>query len=269
MLLRDVHQLLEKSKASEGLGGGVKYCIANWKMNGDKTLLAKWAQAMAPLISDEDDVECILCPPATLLDAAAHELRKGMVGLGAQNCHTEESGAFTGELSAKMLQEMGCEYVIIGHSDRRTQAGETDEQVAAKCLAAWKLEMTPIICVGETQEEREKGETLAVLERQIKRGIPTPAGGVYVLAYEPVWAIGSGRTPTFEEIQHVHRYLKKIAPTHEEMDDSTAPVVYGGSVNPANIQPLLATEGVSGVLVGGASLKPDEFAQIVRAVVKV
>lgn len=232
-----------------------KLIIANWKMH--RPDLAGWVAKVTPAqVAGEADV--VVCAPFTLLTAATILLDYTDISLGAQDCHAEDEGAFTGDVSARMLAMAGCEYVIVGHSERRAYYGETDAQVKAKAQAAIKHKLIPIICIGESLEDYEKGETLKVLERQVKASVP-PQDAHMVIAYEPVWAIGSGRTPTTEEIVRAHVHIKKQL-------EVPWPVVYGGSVKPANAGEILGLEAVDGVLVGSASLSGDDFAAIVKAV---
>lgn len=201
-------------------------------------------------------VETLLCLPATLIHAA----RNCGIGIGAQDCHTEAKGAFTGDLSAPMLADAGARFVIVGHSERRALHGETDAVVAAKTRAVWSAGMTAILCVGETEAQYRAGQTLPVLAAQLAGSLPqgaTPANTV--IAYEPVWAIGSGLTPSLEEIAATHAFIRAQLP------DQGQSVLYGGSVNLANARAILALKDVDGGLVGGASLKPETFVPIIAA----
>jgi len=234
--------------------------IANWKMHSPN--LADWAANVSPAaLASEAGI--VLCPPFTQLLAAQMLCERAGLALGAQDCHAEEQGAFTGDVSADMLKRAGCHYVIVGHSERRTHHGETDAMVAAKAERALAHALTPIICIGESLAEYEAGETLPVLERQVEACI-TPLlrsaseGESFVVAYEPVWAIGSGKTPGNEEITAAHAQIKKHLET-------ALPVVYGGSVKPANAAEILGLEDVDGVLVGSASLAAEDFAAIINA----
>lgn len=229
-----------------------QYLIANWKMNAPA--LPAWAQAVA-LACMNDEVEVVLCPPFTQLAAAQMVLTGTPIALGAQDCHAEDKGAFTGDISADMLKRSGCGYVIVGHSERRAYHGETDEQVRAKALAVLAHGLTPVICIGESEAEYNAGRTLEVITRQIDACVPE---GEVIVAYEPVWAIGSGRTPTTQVVAGVHAEIKKRL-------HKPAPVVYGGSVKPENARDFLSLEAVDGLLVGGASLEGISFAQIVSA----
>lgn len=230
------------------------YIIANWKMHNPP--LPAWVQAVT-VACVSDDVQVVLCPPATRLAPAQMVLTNTPIALGGQDCHAMTEGAFTGDISALMLKQSGCSYVIVGHSERRQYYAEDSEQVRAKAKAAIDEGLTPIICIGESLEEREGGNTLPVLERQIAESVPQMDEDM-IVAYEPVWAIGSGKTPTPDDVAQAHGFIKKQL--HKEL-----PVVYGGSVKPANAAEILALENVDGVLVGGASLSGEDFAQIISA----
>ncbi len=230
----------------------------NWKMNG----LSSAAREIDALISDfagatPDDVDVVICPPATLIGGLA--ARYGDEGLifGGQDCHAAASGAHTGDIAAEMLADAGAAFVIVGHSERRADHGESDTDVHAKASAALRAGLTPIICVGETREEREAGDAVAVVTRQLKHSAPQ-SGDEIVIAYEPVWAIGTGLTPTEQDIEEIHREIRL------HVGDKTR-VLYGGSVKPNNAKEILALDNVNGALVGGASLKAVDFGAIIRA----
>ena len=234
----------------------------NWKMNclsGEAVSLAR-AVAAAP----QGGCEILVCPPAVSLAPVAAVLKGSKVRLGAQDCHPEGGGAHTGDISAEMLADTGCAYVIVGHSERRADHAETDEMVRAKALAAHRAGLCAIICVGETLEERESSQTLARISTQIEHSLPeqiTPAN--IVVAYEPVWAIGSGLIPTLEDVQEVHMHIRgylevKYGPAAAE----GVRILYGGSMKPENAGDLLALDGVDGGLIGGASLKAEDFLAI-------
>lgn len=231
------------------------YIIANWKMHTPP--MPAWVQSVAMACPD-DDVQVVVCPPFTRLSAGQMVLANTPIALGGQDCHEKEEGAFTGDVSAKMLRQCGCSYVLVGHSERREHHGETNEQVKAKAEVAVEHGLVPIICIGESQEEREGGNALPVIERQIAESVP-PLDALMIIAYEPVWAIGSGKTPTCEEVAEAHDVIKKQL--HKPL-----PVVYGGSVKPANASEILTIDHVDGVLVGGASLDGESFARIIKAV---
>jgi triosephosphate isomerase len=233
----------------------------NWKMNGLCSALpeiesvADWAAAAAPR------AQVLICPPATLIARAA-ELVRGRIALGGQDCSAEAAGAFTGDISAEMLRDAGAEAVIVGHSERRRYHCETDALICAKAKAAWRAGLVAIFCVGETEAERDGDLAHTVVARQIADGVPpgaTPANAA--IAYEPVWAIGTGRTPQPDDIEDMHGHIRsRLGPSGAEMR-----ILYGGSVNPANARSILALSGVDGALVGGASLKARDFEAIIAA----
>ena len=241
---------------------------ANWKMNGlksDGVALAQAVAAHARSVGTALPGDVLVSPPATLLDAVSTALAGSPVLLGGQDCHAQASGAFTGDISAPMLKDLGASHVILGHSERRTLHGESDEQVAAKVAAARSAGLIAIVCVGETEAQRDSGDTLGVIVRQIDRSIPSDAAAVeIVVAYEPVWAIGTGRTPTLAEIAEVHQAIRSRLAARIGGGD-TVRILYGGSVKPSNAAEVLALDDVDGALVGGASLKADDFIAIVMA----
>jgi triosephosphate isomerase len=202
----------------------------------------------------------MVCPPATLLMAFAKLAQGTAVAIGGQDCHAEAAGAFTGDISAEMLKDAGATAVIVGHSERRTLHRETDGDVRTKALAAWRAGLTAIVCIGETQAEREAGGTLDVLGRQLDGSLPHGAGAArLVVAYEPVWAIGSGLTPTVADVAQAHAFVRqRIAARHGAAAEAVR-ILYGGSVKPSNAQELMTVANVDGALVGGASLKADDF----------
>jgi triosephosphate isomerase len=208
-----------------------------------------------------------LFPPATLLHRMAEILAGSTILVGGQDCRPEPQGAFTGDVAAEMLADAGARLVILGHSERRTLHGETDSLVAAKSLGAVRAGLEPIICVGETLAERQAGRALDIVVGQVRGSVPAAlAGHPFALAYEPVWAIGSGLTPTLEEIDAVHRAIRDCLVLIFGEEGRAVPILYGGSVKPDNAGPILALAEVSGALVGGASLKADAFMAIVRSV---
>jgi triosephosphate isomerase (TIM) len=238
-----------------------KLIAGNWKMNGlraDGLALARALVARAAA-GDPPDCELAVCPPATLLVPVADTLRGSGIALGAQDCHAETKGAHTGDLSAAMLKDAGCAYVIVGHSERRADHGESDAVVQAKAKAAHAAGLVPILCVGETLAERDAGETLDVVKRQIEGSVPEGLkAGQIVIAYEPVWAIGTGRTPTTSQVAEVHARLRELLKERVK-DGSEVPILYGGSVKPTNALELLGVANVDGALVGGASLDAGDF----------
>jgi len=247
---------------------GVRPFVAgNWKMHGLSASLAEIeAMRRAADAGEAGEAELAVCPPATLLAQAAAKLSGSRLALGAQDCSPEASGAFTGDISAAMLKDAGAAYVIVGHSERRTIHHETDELVRAKAEAALKAGLIPIVCVGETQAERKAGQQAAVVIRQLRGSLP--AGGTsetVVIAYEPVWAIGTGVTPTPQDVAVVHNGIRALV---EEVGGARAAktrLLYGGSVKPNNCRELLTLDNVDGALVGGASLKAADFLAIAAA----
>jgi triosephosphate isomerase (TIM) len=242
----------------------VPWIVGNWKMHG---LAASLSEAMA--IADAANARAVvaLCPPATLVTRMAMALAETGVEVGGQDCRAEPSGAFTGDVSAEMLADSGAKLVILGHSERRAGYGETDALVAAKVGAALRAGLAPIVCVGETLAERESGQTLEVVGRQVRGSLPQAlAGQVFAVAYEPVWAIGTGLTPTIEQIEEVHRAIRGLMRELLGEASDAAPILYGGSVKPANAEAILAAAEVGGALVGGASLTAADFLPIVAAV---
>ncbi|WP_442753508.1 triose-phosphate isomerase [Methylocystis sp. JAN1] len=239
----------------------------NWKMNGFIASLAEVAaMATAYDAALKRKVELIICPPATLIGLALEVATQGGVGLGAQDCHLSESGAHTGDISAKMLKDVGASYVIVGHSERRAEHGETDRIVQAKAAAALCAGLTPIVCVGETRAEREAGAALSIVGRQIEGSLPADAPGTIVVAYEPVWAIGTGLTPTPADVAEMHKFAREqIEARLGGGKSESIRILYGGSVKPANAPELMAVENVDGALVGGASLKAIDFMAIAEA----
>jgi triosephosphate isomerase (TIM) len=235
----------------------------NWKMNGLKASLPQ-VTAIRDAVAAQP-VDCALCLPATLIAQAADLCRGSRLIVGAQNCHADAAGAHTGELSAEMLKDAGATMIILGHSERRQEFGETDEMVAAKVRAALRANLDVIVCLGETKEQRERGQTLEVVARQLQHSIPsdTPSAQL-TIAYEPVWAIGSGLTPTTEDIAEVHAFIRTQL-AHRLLAPGPVKILYGGSVKPENAAPLMAVEDVHGALVGGASLKAHDFLKIVEA----
>ncbi len=207
--------------------------------------------------------DVMVCPPATLIQKLAGVLRTSRIKVGGQDCHPAPNGAHTGDISAEMLKDAGCSAVIVGHSERRTDHGETNEVVRAKAAAAHRAGLTAIICIGETLEERKAGRTLAVVEAQLEGSTPPSAiGPNTVIAYEPVWAIGTGLTPTSTEIAEVHAHLRSLL---DKRGLRAVPILYGGSVKPGNAAEILAIANVDGALVGGASLKASDFIGIIKA----
>lgn len=246
-----------------------KYLVAgNWKMNGSLTANAALISAIGSGVGACPSVEVLVCPPAVYLESVGKRLSES-VRLGAQNlCEQEKPGAFTGEIHGGMLRELGCSYVIVGHSERRALYGEHDARVAEKFRTAQALGLTPILCVGETLEERDAGRTEAVLERQLKAVLDICGIAAFaraVVAYEPVWAIGTGRTATPEQAQSAHVFLRGLLGAADAKIAASTRLLYGGSVKADNAATLFACADVDGGLVGGASLKASEFLSICSA----
>ncbi len=240
-----------------------KLAAGNWKMNGTLASLAEVETLMRDCASAGVDI--LICPPATLLHPMAERVGQGPVAVGGQDCHAKESGAHTGDISAEQLRDAGASHVIVGHSERRADHGETDAAVAAKAVAAHRAGIISVICVGETEAQRDAGETLDVIARQLADSVPGCATAANtVVAYEPVWAIGTGRTPTGEQIAEVHAAMRKALVVRFP-DGAGFRLLYGGSVKPSNAAEIFAIADVDGALVGGASLKASDFGPIVKA----
>lgn len=244
----------------------------NWKMYKTPSEAVVLAEGIVKTLSPLDGPELVVCPPFTALAAVSQVIVGTRVGLGAQNLHWAKEGAYTGEVSADMLLDIGCRYVIIGHSERRQYFGETDESVNRKSCAALASGLTPIVCVGETLTEREAGCADAVVERQLKgalSGLSPEQVQRLVLAYEPVWAIGTGKTATPDQAEEMHAHIRKTIAM--VVDDETARgirILYGGSVKPENAKELLDRSEIDGALIGGASLQVDSFAAIAQAAIR-
>ena len=245
----------------------IPFIAGNWKMYKSVHEAVVFVKELRSLVKDITDVEIVVAPPFTAIHPAAEAARNSNIGIAAQDLHWEREGAFTGEVSAPMLKEAGAEYVIIGHSERRRYFHETDALVSRKVVAAIQAELTPIVCVGETLEERERGETLAVLDRQVKNGLDQVTGSQVaelVVAYEPVWAIGTGRNATAAQAEEAHAHIRQRLRQWFGADAADrCHVIYGGSVKRDNIRELIAEPDVDGALVGGASLDVQGFADIV------
>ncbi len=237
----------------------------NWKMNLLRAEAAALAQGVAEALGGGRGLaaDVAVCPPFTALATVGAALAGSAIALGAQDCHEKPSGAFTGSVSAPMLKDLGCRYVILGHSERRHGLGETDAMVNAKVGAAWSAGLVPILCLGETAAERDAGKTLEIVRRQLAGSLPK-GDAVAVVAYEPVWAIGTGRVPTEADIAAVHRVLRE-ALAKARPDGASIPILYGGSAKPDNAKAILGVAEVGGLLVGGASLDAKGFAAMARA----
>jgi triosephosphate isomerase len=240
----------------------------NWKMNGLEANGLTLARAVAAGAKQAGwtDREMLVCPPATLIMAVAAILKDSGVFVGGQNCHAKPSGAHTGDVSAEMLRDAGCSHVIVGHSERRADCGETNAIVRAKAEAGWRAGLLPIVCIGETLAERDAGRTFAVLESQITGSVPPSATAArLVVAYEPVWAIGTGKTPTTAEVAAAHAHIRTVL-DGVMAEAAGVRLLYGGSVKAGNAADLLAVPDVDGALIGGASLDAAEFLAIAKAV---
>ncbi len=237
-----------------------KIAIANWKMN----LLAADGVALVQDLTTRlkgRDVEVVICPPFTILSAIGQAMRDSGFSLGAQDCHGEDKGAYTGDISAKMLADLRCYFVLAGHSERRMYHHESSEMVAKKAAAAIRAGLVPIICVGEDLKVRDENGHLALIESQLKASItPDLDMAEIIIAYEPIWAIGTGRTANLTEITEMHQHIKTVL--QQNFPANSFRVVYGGSVTDANAEEILSLDAVDGVLVGGASLKAESFAKI-------
>jgi triosephosphate isomerase len=241
--------------------------VANWKMHMTAAEAVAFAEAFLPQVRDADGVDIAIAPPFTALDRLARALAGSNVGLAAQNVNPEPKGAFTGEIAPGMLAEFGCRYTIVGHSERRTYYGESDAYVANKAAALLSARITPIVCVGESLEEREAGRTIDVVAGQLAGSlalVPELRASELVIAYEPIWAIGTGRTATPETAQQVHAFVRERMRARFGAAGDAIRIQYGGSVKPENVDDLMAQPDIDGALVGGASLDPAAFSQIVR-----
>ncbi len=240
----------------------------NWKMNMTATQARDLASKLIPLVSVVKDRDVVLGPPFTSISAVAESIKGTNIGLAAQNLHWEDKGAFTGEISADMLLDSGCKYVIIGHSERRQYFGETDETVNKKVKQALRKGLLPIMCVGETLTEREAGKLNEIISRQITGGLKDVTAAdmkKVVIAYEPVWAIGTGKTATPDQANEVHALIRgKVRSLYDPEIAEGLRIQYGGSVTPENVSQLMAKPDIDGALVGGASLKPESFAALVN-----
>ena len=240
---------------------------ANWKMQKTTGEAEAFVRTFLPLVKNASGVDVVIAPPFTALERVAGALRGSEVALAAQNLNAEEEGAFTGEIAPRMLADLGCSYAIVGHSERRTLYGETNQGVAAKAAAVLAHQMRPIVCVGESLEQREGGQTSAVISSQIDEslsGLPGARAAEIVVAYEPIWAIGTGRTATPEMAQEVHAMIRDQLRSRFGEAGAEIRIQYGGSVKPENVRDLMGQADIDGALVGGASLDPESFAKIVH-----
>jgi triosephosphate isomerase (TIM) len=246
-----------------------KLIAGNWKMNKTSSDAVSLARELVLSLGTQADVDVVICPPFTALEAVAGAIDGSLIKLGAQNMHFEPSGAFTGEISAPMLRALFATHVILGHSERRTLFGETDELVNKKILAALKNQLRPILCVGESLAEREAGSTLKVVQTQTERsldGVSREQAPGVIVAYEPVWAIGTGKVATSEQAQEVHAFIRELlTKLFGEPAAQRMRILYGGSMKPANAPELLAQRDIDGGLIGGASLEARSFIELVKA----
>jgi triosephosphate isomerase len=236
----------------------------NWKMNGLKASSAEFEAMLAGASGVAGKADLLVCPPATLIAAFAEKARgsKGLA-VGAQDCHPKASGAHTGDISAEMLADAGASAIIVGHSERRADHGESDVLVRQKAEAVWRAGLTAIVCIGETLEQRDAGQTLDICRGQLNASLPDAArADNLVVAYEPVWAIGTGLTPTTADVEQIHRFIRDILIARFNAEGTKMRILYGGSVKPSNARELMAVANVNGALVGGASLKAADFLAI-------
>jgi triosephosphate isomerase len=241
----------------------------NWKMNGLRASMTEFEAMLAGAPGVGGKADLLVCPPATLIAAFADEARASsaskIVAVGAQDCHPNASGPHTGDLSAEMLADAGASAVIVGHSERRADHGETDALVRQKTEAAWRAGLTAIVCIGETRQQRDQGQTLEICGGQLSRSLPDAArAGNLVVAYEPIWAIGTGLTPTTADVEQIHRFIRELLISRFSGEGARMRILYGGSVKPSNAAELMAVANVNGALVGGASLKASDFLAIAQ-----
>ncbi len=236
----------------------------NWKMNGLKAYVAEFEAMLAGASAVSDKADLLVCPPATLIAAFADKARtSGKLTVGAQDCHPKASGAHTGDISAEMLADAGARAVIVGHSERRADHGESDGLVRQKAQAAWRAGLTAIVCIGETLQQRDAGQTLDICRGQLTHSLPDQAtADNLVVAYEPIWAIGTGLTPTAGDVEQIHAFIRELLIARCGGAGARMRILYGGSVKPSNAGELMAVANVNGALVGGASLKASDFLAI-------
>jgi triosephosphate isomerase len=236
----------------------------NWKMNGLKASTAEFEAMLAGAAGVAAKADLLVCPPATLIAAFAQKASGSKTfAIGGQDCHPKASGAHTGDISAEMLSDAGASAVIVGHSERRADHGESDALVRQKAEAAWRAGLTAIVCIGETRHQRDQGQTLDICGGQLNASLPDGStAGNLVLAYEPVWAIGTGLTPTVADVEQVHAFIRQLLVARFKHEGGRVRILYGGSVKPSNAAELMAVANVNGALVGGASLKASDFLAI-------
>src|ERR1700742_5050955 len=251
------------------MNDGIRPLIAgNWKMNGLKASMAEFEAMLAGAGAFAGKADLLVCPPATLVAAFAEKAKGKDVAIGAQDCHPNASGAHTGDLSSEMFRDAGATAIIVGHSERRADHGESDALVRQKAEAAWRAGLTAIVCIGETRAQRDAGQTLDICGTQLKGSLPDGATSAnLVVAYEPVWAIGTGLTPTAKDVEQVHRFIRDSLESRFKGEGSGMRILYGGSVKPSNAGKLMSVPNVSGGLSGGASLKAQDFLAIAQGCV--
>ena len=237
----------------------------NWKMNGLKASTAEFDAMLAGAAEVITKADLLVCPPATLIAAFAEKARGKTLAVGAQDCHPKASGAHTGDISAEMLADAGASAIIVGHSERRADHGESDLLVKQKAQAAWRAGLIAVVCVGETQAQRDAGQTLDILRGQLDLSLPESSRAEnLVVAYEPVWAIGTGLTPTAKDVEQIHGFIRNLLISRFNGEGARMRILYGGSVKPSNAAELMAVANVNGALVGGASLKAADFLAIAQ-----
>ncbi|MFL6836836.1 MAG: triose-phosphate isomerase [Bradyrhizobium sp.] len=235
----------------------------NWKMNGLKSSVVEFDAMLAGTPALVGKADLLVCPPATLVAGFADKARGSRLAVGAQDCHPKASGAHTGDLSAEMLADAGATAIIVGHSERRADHGESDTLVRQKAEAAWRAGLIAIVCIGETRAQRDAGQTLDICGGQLKGSLPdASAAANLVVAYEPVWAIGTGLTPTTQDVEQVHQFIRNVLTDRFNGEGGRIRILYGGSVKPSNAAELMGVANVNGALVGGASLKAADFLAI-------
>jgi triosephosphate isomerase (TIM) len=235
----------------------------NWKMNGLKASVTEFDAMLAGAPGVTGRADLLVCPPATLIAGFAERARGSQVAVGAQDCHPKQLGAHTGDISAEMLGDAGATAIVVGHSERRADHGESDQLIRQKAEAVWRAGLTAIVCIGETREQRDAGQTLDICRTQLGLSLPDRATAAkLVVAYEPVWAIGTGLTPTVADVEQIHRFIRELLVARFNGEGASMRILYGGSVKPSNARELLAVPNVNGALVGGASLKAADFLAI-------
>jgi len=237
----------------------------NWKMNGLTASIAEFDVMLKRAAEVAAKADLLVCPPATLIAAFADRARGSTVALGAQDCHPKASGAHTGDISAEMLADAGASMIIVGHSERRTDHGESDVLIKQKTEAVWRAGLVAIVCVGETQAQRDAGHTLDILHGQLSLSLAEGSlADNVIVAYEPVWAIGTGLTPTAKDVEQIHGFIRELLTSRFKEEGARMRILYGGSVKPSNAAELMAVKNVNGALVGGASLKAADFLAIAK-----